>query len=99
MNRLWLSLLVALVLTATPWSRTAAAGEKLTADIMKIQLHTSTAQEKGFIEYVLERVDKGTLPLELVQSTFLWAKKKPYNRFFYFKQGLILRAKKRGIVL
>jgi hypothetical protein len=99
MNRLCLSLLIALVLMATSWSGTASAGEKLSADLMKVVLHTSTAQEDGFIEYVLERVDQGKLPLDLVQSTFLWARKKPYNKFFYFKSGLILRAKKRGIVL
>jgi hypothetical protein len=99
MNRVCLLLLVALVLLATPWSRTASADEKLSAEVMKIALHTSTAQEEGFIEYVLERVDKGTLPLKLVQSTFLWAKKKPVKKFFYFKEGLILRAAKQGIKL
>jgi hypothetical protein len=99
MNRISLSLLVALALFATPWSQTAHADQKLNAEIMKITLHTSTAQENGFIEYVLERVDKGTLPLQMVQSTYLWARKKPFNKFFYFKQGLILRAAREGIVL
>jgi hypothetical protein len=98
-RRIYLPLLVVLALLATPRPQSASATEKLTADIMKIALHTSTAQEDGFIEYVLERVDRGTLPLSLVQSTFLWAKKKPYKKFFYFKQGLILRAQKQGIVL
>jgi hypothetical protein len=99
MNRFCLSLLFALVLMAAPWSGTASATEQLSADLMKVVLHTSTAQEEGFIEYVLERVDQGTLPLDLVRSTFLWARKKPYNKFFYFKNGLILRAKQQGIVL
>jgi hypothetical protein len=98
-RRICLPLLVVLMLLATPWSRPANADPKLTADVMKLALRTSTAQEDGFIEYVLERVDKGTLPLKLVQSTFLWAKKKPNKKFFYFKQGLILRAKQQGIVL
>jgi hypothetical protein len=86
-------------LLATPWARPANAEVKLTAEVMKIALHTATPQEEGFLEYVLSRVDKGTLPLELVQSTFLWAKKKSHKKFFYFKQGLILRAAERGIKL
>jgi len=99
MCRFYLPLLVVLALLATPWARAAKADQQLTADVMKIALHTSTQQEDGFIEYVLGRVDKGTLPLDLVQSTFLWAKKKPHKKFFYFQQGLILRAKNRGIIL
>jgi hypothetical protein len=35
----------------------------------------------------------------LVQSTFLWARKKPYRKFQYFKYGLFLRAAQRGIRL
>ena len=30
---------------------------------------------------------------------FLWAIRKPYKKFYYFKYGLIERAKKRGINL
>ena len=99
MSRFFLPLLVVMAFLATPWARTANADEKLTPEIMKIALRTATPQEEGFIEYVLARVDKGTLPLDLVQSTFLWAKKKPHKKFFYFKQGLILRAAERGIKL
>jgi hypothetical protein len=98
-RRTCLLLLVVLTLFAMSWSRPASAEPKLTADVIKIALHTSSAQEDGFIEYVLERVDRGTLPMKIVQSTFLWAKKKPNKKFFYFKQGLILRAKQQGIVL
>ena len=99
MCRFYLPLLVVLALLATPWAATARADGQLTAEVMKIALHTATPQEEGFIAYVLGRVDKGTLPLDLVQSTFLWAKKKPHKRFFYFKQALILCAADRGIKL
>jgi hypothetical protein len=98
MNRFYLRLLVVLALLATALVPTAEAGV-LDPDVMKIVLHTSTAQEGGFIEYVVARVDKGTLPLDLVQSTFLWARKKPRKKFFYFQQSLILRAADRGIKL
>lgn len=71
----------------------------LDAEKMKVALHTSTEQEGGFIEYVVARVKAGTLPADLVHSTFLWARKKPRRKFFYFKCGLIERAAKQGIKL
>jgi hypothetical protein len=98
MSRFYLRLLVVLALLAVTMVPAAEAGV-LDPDVMKIVLHTSTEQENGFIEYVMGRVDKGTLPLDLVQSTFLWARKKPRKKFFYFQQGLILRAADRGIKL
>jgi len=98
MSRFYLRLLVVLALLALTLVPTAEAGI-LDPDVMKIVLRTSTEQENGFIEYVVARVEKGTLPLDLVQSTFLWARKKPRKKFFYFQQGLILRAADRGIKL
>ena len=76
-----------------------AEASPLDASTMKVALHTATPEEDGFIEYVLARVDAGTLPLDLVESTFLWAKKKRTNKFQYFKRGLILRAEEKGIHL
>ncbi|MEN6451573.1 MAG: hypothetical protein ABFC96_13860 [Thermoguttaceae bacterium] len=92
-------LLAALLLAVTACFARGADTGGLTADNMKATLHTATPQEDGFIERVLARVEDGSLPLDLVQSTFLWAKKKPRKKFFYFKQGLILRAADRGIHL
>jgi hypothetical protein len=99
MHRVSLCVAVVLALLAAAWPEAARAENVLDAKVMKIVLHTSTAQEDGFIEYVLARVERGSLPRDLVQSTFLWAKRKPTRRFFYFKEGLILRAKQRGIRL
>jgi hypothetical protein len=97
MNRVRLSVVFLVTLLAmAAWSRADSTGV-LDASVMKIALHTSTEQEDGFIEHVIAQVNKGALPLDLVQSTFLWAKKKPNRKFFYFKQGLILRAADRGI--
>lgn len=98
MNRICLSTAMVLTILAVAWARAEDTGV-LDAKVMKIALHTSTEQEGGFIEYVVARVNHGTLPLDLVQSTFLWAKNKPVKKFFYFKQGLILRASERGIHL
>jgi hypothetical protein len=96
MNRICLLLVVVLAVVLAASARAADTGG-LTAENMKVALHTATVQEGNFIERVLARVKRGTLPLDLVQSTFLWAKKKPNKKFFYFKQGLILRAADRGI--
>jgi hypothetical protein len=98
MIRTYSRLLIVLALVAAAFVPTAEAGV-LDPNVMKIVLHTATPQEEGFIENVVARVDAGTLPLDLVQSTFLWARKKPRKKFFYFKQGLILRAADRGIKL
>ncbi len=98
MIRAYLRFLVVLALVATAFVPTAEAGV-LDPDVMKVALHTATPQEGGFIESIVARVDAGTLPLDLVQSTFLWARKKPRKKFFYFKQALILRAADRGIKL
>jgi len=97
MNRTLLSLVLAAGLFVA-WAGVARASV-LDADQMKAALHTATPQESGFIDTVVARVDKGTLPLDLVQSTFLWAKKKPSRKFFYFRQALISRAADRGINL
>lgn len=68
-------------------------------DTMKVALHTATPEEDGFIHYVMGKVETGALPVDLVESTFLWARQKPKNKFQYFKRGLIFRAAKVGIAL
>jgi hypothetical protein len=78
----------------------AATADLLNADTLKAALHTSTPVEDGFIEKVVSKVNAGKLPLDLVQSTFLWARKKPLERrFYYFKQALTLRASQAGVGL
>jgi hypothetical protein len=91
---------VLLSLLAFSWilATVQADSTRLNADTMKAALRTSTAEEAGFIDYVLNLVGKGTLPADMVDSTFQWARKKPYkHRFQYFKQGLIVRADNIGI--
>lgn len=99
MNRICLVLVMATTILAAGASQQNSGDNPLDAKTMKVVLHTATPEEDGFIEYVLARVDQGTLPLDLVQSTFLWAKKKPQRKFQYFKRGLVLRAEQRGIHL
>jgi hypothetical protein len=55
--------------------------------------------EFAFIADVAARVEAGTLPRSLVNTTFLWAKKKQPFPFPYFQQALKVRAKQAGITL
>jgi hypothetical protein len=98
MNRILLSLLLVVFLLVAVGSGTAEASLP-DADAMKAALRTATPEEDGFIERVLTLVKKKALPEDLVESTFIWAKKKMNNKFQYFKRGLILRAGQQGISL
>jgi len=95
-------LLFAAVLLPVCWvalSISPTWAEPLDAKTMKVALHTATPQEDGFIDRVVALMEKGTLPRALVESTFLWARKKTRNKFYYFKYGLIRRAAEIGIVI
>ncbi len=97
-RRRWLFVAGALVLGADARVR-AAESSRLDADTMKSALRTTTIEEDGFIDYVLARVEAGTLPADLVDSTFQWARRKPKRRFQYFRHGLTVRAERIGINL
>jgi hypothetical protein len=73
---------------------TVTLKEQLTAGLL-----ARTPEERAFVDLVVAKVKDGTLPLDLVQSTFLWARyKKPYP-MVYFQTALQLRAKSAGIQL
>ena len=99
MLRKSLTLAALLAVLAVCRAQTAEAATRLDAKTMKAALRTATPEEDGFIDYVLDRVEAGKLPRSLVTSTFLWARKKPRRQFQYFKYGLIIRARRRGIKL
>ena len=98
MNRLCLSAvaILALLLAVCVHGADAAVPD---ANTMKAVLHTAAPEEDGFIDRVLAKVDKGVLPLDMVESTFLWARKKSRHKFQYFKAGMIARAQDAGIKL
>jgi hypothetical protein len=99
MNRVCL-FVVMLALLAGICTRTAKADPfPLDADTMRAALQTAAPEENGFIDMVLAKMNMGILPQDLVQTTFVWAKRKPVHKFMYFKQGLILRAQAAGINL
>jgi hypothetical protein len=95
----WILLGTILVAVLAAIENCTAATNPLDPQVMKISLHTATPEEDGFIEHVLELVDKNVLPVDMVESTFLWAKRKPRLKFQYFKWGLTWRAEKMGITL
>lgn len=100
MGRIHLHLLAVAIAAFISHAPTVRAAESFDAEMVKAALHTNSTIDGGFIDSVFAKVAAGTLPMDLVQSTFLWARRKPENRrFFYFKQGLIMRAKERGIDL
>lgn len=57
-------------------------------------------EEFQFVDLVVTMVGNDTLPLDLVKSTFIWARKKALTTrypFPYFERALRVRAAKRGI--
>lgn len=98
MNRLLHASLLLSICLVVLWNSSAKA-ETLDAKTMKVALHTATPQEDGFIDRVVEMMEKGKLPRALVESTFLWARKKTRNKFYYFQYGLIRRAAEIGITI
>lgn len=72
---------------------------------LTLGLKATTAKDKAFIDTVVAKVNQGTLPRKLVDSTFLWARRRAQEHsesralrpIIYFQPGLIARAKRLGI--
>ena len=79
-------------------SSIAPGGPDLKATLEK-GLKARRPQEFSFIQLVVNRVDDGSLPQPLVESTFLWARKQRPYPYVYFERGLKVRAKQLGISL
>jgi hypothetical protein len=68
-------------------------------DLLHTGLKSRLPREKGFVEHVVQLVEKRQLPLDLVMSTFLWARQQQPYPFPYFERALRLRAAQRGIAI
>lgn len=68
-------------------------------DTLAKGLKARLPEEFAFVDRVVKLVDHGRLSREMVQSTFLWARKKPKHQFQYFEHGLRLRAEEAGVRL
>ena len=96
------SLLVSLLFVVlVSWTdrRASAQQRPLDAATMRMALRTTPIETQGFIDRVLDLVDQGVLPIDMVHSTFDWARKKPDHKFQYFRFGMIVRAASIGVKL
>ena len=60
-------------------------------------LRARRAEEFAFLERIITMVDQGQLPVDLVRSTFDWARhKRPYP-YVYFERAIKIRAARLGI--
>lgn len=100
-RRRWLAILLGIV----PWAflhqpREAwAETNDLDPELIKAGLRTAAPEEHGFVDYVVGLANRGVIDPRIVQSAFLWARRKPDRRFQYFKRAVILLAARRGIRL
>lgn len=100
----WAGWLASLALPAchAPVLAAPALGEAASSTFRKTLeagLRTQRPQEFAFVAMVAEKVEDGTLPRDLVESTFFWARRQRPYPFVYFEYGLKLRAKRLGIKL
>ena len=89
---------VAVTLTAADGT-SGTSGIPTLKDVLEKGLKARRPEEFAFVATVIGKVDKGELPREIVQSTFLWARQQPHHPFQYFEQGLRERAKKIGVTI
>lgn len=68
-------------------------------DTLAKGLKARLPEEFAFVDRVVRMVDHGRLSREMVQSTFLWARKKSQHQFQYFEHGLRVRAQQAGVNL
>ena len=65
-------------------------------------LRVRTDEERAFIEKVIVGVENGSIPQDLVDSSFLWVRNKKSRSnfpFFYFERVLRIQGKKRGVAI
>jgi len=99
------------VTTAT-LATTVTASEQdaspISADVLDLKqqlekgLKARRPSEFAFINLVVAMVENDSLPMDLVKSTFLWARKKGLSTrypFPYFERALRIRAAKQGITI
>jgi hypothetical protein len=90
---------IVLSLWLAGWAAPAGAASPLTAEMMIVGLRPESPSDRNYISYVAAVMEQGFVPHVLVESSFLWARKKPEHMARYFRQAMILRAGKIGITL
>ena len=88
-----------LTLADSPSSTPIAPGGPDLQTTLEKGLRARRPVEFDFIASVVQMVDDGTLPVSIVQTSFLWARKKRPYPFPYFRQSLRIQAQQMGIDL
>ncbi|MEM6331199.1 MAG: hypothetical protein AAF790_13245 [Planctomycetota bacterium] len=108
-SRAWPVLLAAAVLAAAPTTPIASAQTGVQQPTLKERLlfglQARRPSEKRFIDAVVDTVERGELPLRLVDRTFFWARsrtpKRPTRRsrraIIYFQPALTIQAQRLRI--
>ncbi len=91
---------VALSLVLIASMAAPVTGQPLDAETLRAGLRTANPDEEAYLIYIATLLEQGRLPLDLVQGTFQWARRKPApKRTQYFKFALNTRAADLGITL
>lgn len=92
----------------TPADRLKAGGRQVSLhDMLRVGLKAKTEADFAYIEEVVQLVDEGKLPRDMVDSSFLYARYRyrthPTSHrlrpMVYFQPSLTARAKKIGVIL
>jgi len=92
----------------TPADRLKAGGRQVGLyDMLRVGLKAKTKADFEYITEVVELVDKGKLPRDMVESSFLYARYRyrthpgsfKLRPMVYFQPSLTARAKKIGVIL
>lgn len=87
------------------YGQTVRSGSDASVEIANLKdqltfgLRARLPNEHAFIALVVKRVEAGKLPLDVVMSTFQWARRKRPYPFPYFESALRLRAARKEIPL
>ena len=89
-------IVVWVVLATTP---AQAQAVPLDAEKILVELQGSAQEDRGFTAAVVLAVQQGRLPRSVVESAFIWAKRKESLRYQYSRRAVIALARQRGIRL
>jgi hypothetical protein len=96
---LGIGILIASAVADPPSSSPIAPGGPSLQTALEKGLRARRPVEFAFIASVVQMVDDGTLPQSVVQTSFLWARKKRPYPFVYFRQSLKVQAQQIGVDL
>ncbi len=95
-----MSLGLGMMLFASPAvAQTGTPGLPTLKDTLEKGLKARRPEEFAFIATVVDKVHEGDLPLSVVDSTFLWARRHDTHEFQYFQSAIRERARKIGVEL